>query len=156
MPGRTNEQSILTNLNATDFLAALRPTSGNDVAAGATDNLAQLATLAAFVFDNITVSQLNELLKREIAITVSNTGQVGNLPGRLPITGSVVDNGQFVLTCPAGYVWHTAVASGRNPTELRSVTVNGDGTRELDVSVFNHNGNLQTVSFNLMGTLREA
>lgn len=102
------------------------------------------------------VDTVQELFARQIAITVSNSGNVSNAPGSLPITAQITGAGQFTLTCPIGYVWQAASGSGNNLTEVRSITTNGAGTRELSVSVFNHGGTLQTVSFYLMGTLREA
>lgn len=57
MPGRTNKQPILTNLTASDFASILRPTSGNNVEAGATDNLVQLSTFLEFILGGISVTE---------------------------------------------------------------------------------------------------
>lgn len=102
------------------------------------------------------LNAIEENDRRRIDVIVSNTGDVVNVAGRLPITATVESAGRFTLTCPVGWVWHSAVGNGNHSTALRSVTTNGAGTRELNVSVFNDNGNLQTVSFYLTGVLRPA
>jgi len=125
-------------------------------AGGAADFKSTIAALTAAVSGNLSVSQLNTLLRFQVSIRVSSSGDaIANIPGRAQIAGSRPSNGVYTLTAPAGYTWHSAAAPSFAATSAALyAAVTGTGSNVLTVEVRGAESNaLVNVPFQLLAQL---
>lgn len=112
------------------------------------------AKLLAFIANNMSVSQLNTLLQSDISLRINAAGVIAQVSGRLQITAVKPPGttGQYQLTAPAGWVWHSAIGGGGSSAH-RSVSVENSGSQTITVHVFSGAGNPIDAAIIVQGTL---
>lgn len=105
----------------------------------------------------MTTNQLNEVQRTDISLRLNAAGVVANISGRLGITVTKPPSttGQYQLTAPAGWVWHSAIGGGGS-SAIRSVSVENSGSQTITVHVFSGAGNPVDAAIIVQGTLQPA